>query len=364
MDRPNFHLIVVGAGLSGLVAAAAAANRGQRVALVHGGLGTFVYGAGCIGDLVAESEPEQDHAVAFFQELTAAAGVPFHGRPGVFHALPTILGTLQPVALAPASLWGGRQTRGARVAVVGVAGLSVFDADFVAERLNRHAVAAASGCVYLPRLIDLPRQDGLAHTPLALANHFDREDGFRRLLLAQLRVAGDGCDQMLLPAILGQRTAWDEVAALVGELGCTLGEMPTLPPSAAGMRLSNRLLGHLRQGGVEIFGGHPVRALELADGRCLGVVVDNPGHARRLAADAVILAGGPQSADLVPGWSGRVDSRQRPLNEDGDRLADGLYLAGALAVPAARHGGNGRAVVSGHAAALAALEQENGHATH
>ncbi|MGE5517406.1 MAG: FAD-binding protein [Bacteroidota bacterium] len=358
MGRQTFDIVVVGAGLSGLTAAATAAAAGARTALVHGGLGTFVYGGGCIADLTG-ADAEQP-ALERFRALTDAAGTPYDGHGGERGMLPTVLGTLLPVCMAPRGLWAGRVQPRQRVAVAGVTGLSAFDADFVAERLNR----LECGTSFHARRLELPRQDGLPHTALELANRFDRDPAFRQIVAAALHQAGSGFDLVLIPAFLGQWSDDGQLADLQAATGCPVGEMTTMPPSVAGLRLSNRLLAHLRGQGVELFGGHPLEALDLENGRCRGVTLKTPGHARELAAGAVILASGPHSAALLPGWSGALDTARRPLDGDGRPLAPTLYAAGALADPAAQHGGNGRAIISGHAAALAALKQEDDHAAH
>ncbi|HVI49723.1 MAG TPA: FAD-binding protein [Candidatus Sulfotelmatobacter sp.] len=362
MQSLKYDLIVVGAGLSGLVAAATAAEAGGRVAVVHGGLGTFVYGAGCIADLPAEGGEEQRRAVAFFEAMTEAAGSPYYGQPGDRHMLPTILGTFQPVSLVPFCLWGGRVQAGARVSVAGIAGLSSFDARFTAERLNQQAEELGLQSRYVPRIIDLPHEGSVPHSTLNIANRFDRDEPFRRLFAERLRAVQGECDQILLPACLGQQTSRIDIEDFQAQLGRPLGELPTLPPSMAGLRLNNRLLGHLRRRGVEMIGGYPLLSLDLADGICRGVVVDNPGRARTLAAKSVVLACGPQSETLLPGWSRRVDARQRPLNDQNQLLAEGIHVAGALLFPTGRRGGNGRAIVSGHAAALMAAGREKSHA--
>lgn len=358
-----YDVIVVGSGMSGLVAAATAANDGARVALVSEGLGSFVYGAGCVADLTEAENLCQHDAITLFMRLTESAGLPYRGNPGEVHLLPTILGTLLPASLVPPTLWDGREQAGQARLVVGINGLSSFDASFVADRLSEQSRLNGAGCVYRARVIDLPRVDGLPHSALSLANQFDRDDGFRDQLGDHLRRVRGEADGILIPAILGQRTTMDDIDRITQAVGCPVSELPTLPPSVAGLRLYHQILGHLRQSGVEVISGHPVQSLMTEDGRCRGVIVENPGRNRPIPARAVVLASGPQSQSLLPGWDGQADDRQRPLRADGSLWAKAVALAGALLCPQAQHGGNGRAIVSGHAAARLVLEQEADHAT-
>ncbi|OIQ94762.1 anaerobic glycerol-3-phosphate dehydrogenase subunit B [mine drainage metagenome] len=351
MDRPQYDVIVVGAGMAGLVAAATAAETGAATALVHDGLGSFVYGAGCVADLAAPAAAAETQALALFSRLTEAAGAPYHGGPGQQHRLYSILGTVQEAALVPAALWEGRGRPGLEVVVAGIAGLSAFDSRFLAERLRHRAAEQGLDCRYLPRDIALPRQDGLPHTPLLLANRFDADPAFRALLAQRLAPLAAEGGQLLLPSILGQRSTAADLAAFAAAAGTMPGELPTLPPSVAGLRLSALLLRQLRRAGVEVMGGHAVSALILAQGACRGVRLATPGHARTLSARAVLVAAGPHAGALLPGWSGGADSGFRPLEASGAPLARGLHVAGALLSGT----GNGRAIVGGHAAALAAL---------
>lgn len=234
------------------------------------------------------------------------------------------------------------------MAVVGVEGMSSFDSRFVVERLGRD---------YVARDIALPQEDGVPHSALNIANRFDRDPAFRRLMAERLRQAAADCDQILLPACLGQHSNHSDLVIFTAEVGKPIGEMTTLPPSVAGLRLNNLLTAHLRRLGVEFVGGYPLAGLEIENGVCRGVSVAVPGRTRRISARAVVLATGPHSQDLLPGWSGKADHLLRPLDGQGHVMLKGLTLAGALLAA-----GNGHAVQSGHAAALAALAQEANYA--
>ena len=45
---PNYHTIIIGAGLAGLTAACHLAQAGKKTLLVSGGVGTLVLASGCI----------------------------------------------------------------------------------------------------------------------------------------------------------------------------------------------------------------------------------------------------------------------------------------------------------------------------
>src|SRR5664279_2132217 len=146
MSGNRIDVLVIGEGLSGITAAAAAANQGLRVMLVSKGPGNFVLGTAGV-DLDGMSElglakygvDEMEEAITFFAELSASAGCAFHGGIRSRRLVPTIMGTFQTVSMAPRSLWKGDPRCRARVVVAGIASMPGFDADFVAERLSLHS---------------------------------------------------------------------------------------------------------------------------------------------------------------------------------------------------------------------------------
>ncbi len=82
MGTDRYDVVVVGAGLSGLVAAGAAAHRKLKVALVATGPGSFVTGPGWLKAqeiLRASAAPDLREAIAFFCEMARLAGCPFAG---------------------------------------------------------------------------------------------------------------------------------------------------------------------------------------------------------------------------------------------------------------------------------------------
>jgi len=354
MDGNAFDLVVVGSGLSGMTAAASAAAGGARVALTSTGFGNFVFGAGCVekGKIaISTTKKELAEAFAFFRTFAEEAGCPYAGGPEESLDLPTMFGTFQEVAMAPAFLAGAAASRGGRATIVGVKGLSSFDVGFIAERLTAEARKRGWSVTYDAWQIGLAAVPGTTPTLLQFANRFDRDEAFRDELLAALKPVARETDLIILPGILGMRSRHERIESFAAGLGCRIAELPTLPPSIVGLRLHYALEERLRQAGVEFFNGYPVSGLAIADGRCRAVSVATPARERTLAAEAFILASGQFSDHLLQGGLAGVDRQLRPLGTDGKPLAENLHAVGALLPAAAsggRRGGNELAIVTGY----------------
>lgn len=357
MESNRFDLIVVGAGISGMTAAAVAASHGRRVGLVNTGLGLFVFGAGCVESqqLLPNEAPEAlGEAIDFFCEVARLAGCPFHGGLGEQHHLPTIMGSFQTVALAPFYLWHSDTAAAIRAAVVGIKDLSSFDANFTTERLTSNARRREFAGSYVAREITLSKELGAAASTLQFANRFDRDPKFREELLEALKPIGQNVDLIILPGILGLRSRLREISEFEQALGCLLCELPTLPPSVPGLRLFDALEAHLRRIGVEFFSGFPVKRLEIENGHCSGVLVDIPARSLPLHAESVVLASGQFSTHLLGTAFFGVDGQLRPITGSGAVIADNLYATGALLRSTGGQGGNERAILTGYRAGMSA----------
>lgn len=351
----HFDLIVAGAGIAGITSAAAAASRGLKVALVSTGPGSFVLGAGCVEVQNTERGLQLlDESMSFFRNLTQLAGCSFHGGIDEVRYVPTILGSFQTVSLAPFSVWNGAPEAVAQVAVVGIKGLSSFDANFVAERLAYHAAKMGKGSTYFAREIELSIEEGTVASTLQFGNRFDRDLSFRQELFAALKPIAAKASLIIMPGIFGLKSGQDRIEPLETELGCLLCELPTLPPSIPGMRLFNRLESHLRHSGVELFTGFPIQQLVIENARVTGALLDAPARPLRLTADALILATGPFSSKLLGTSSFSVNGDLRPMDASGALIASNLYAAGAILHNSSARGGNAMAILTGYAAGMLA----------
>lgn len=358
MKSNQFDLIVVGSGFSGLTAAATAVRQGRRVGLVSAGSGMFVFGAGCIEN---QKLPEEEHpellgdAISLFHDFTREADIPFQGGLAEQHYLPTILGTFQAVEMAPFSV-AATAVAANRVAVVGIDHVTSFNADFTTERLQANAKRLGLPATYVSRQISLSNRDDVVPTPLHIANRFDRDESFRHELLETLLSIARDVDLIVLPGILGQRSGFSILSRFEQALHCHIGEMPTLPPSIPGLRLSNALEDHLRMRGVEFFKGYPVTSLMIEGNRCQGITIDTPAHTHSLSAKAIILASGKFSGSLLGNSSFEIDDQLRPVGTNGGPIAENLHVIGTLLPVKGPRGGNERAILTGYRAGMLAGE--------
>ncbi len=354
MSANGCEVLVIGEGLSGIMAAATAASEGSRVTLVSKGPGNFVLGSGCI-DLNGSDraklgliDDRAEAAVSFFLDLTAAADCAYSGGALDRHSVPTIMGTFQQVSLAPRGLWQADPQSFGRVLVAGIANLPSFDAKFLAERLSSHAQKMGLNTSYRSEVIALPHNPKHALTPIEVAGHIDRDNDYRTALAQALRPAIRDAELVILPGILGVKSNDTDLVCFEEDIGCAVCELATLPPSVIGLRLLNRLERRLVQLGVDISTGFPVRKLCTEGTHCVAVELDTPGRSRELRADIVILACGRFSDLLEPTMA--------EFTGYGSHL-DNVFACGSLLGQLEPRHRNAISILTGHQAGMLASKQ-------
>jgi glycerol-3-phosphate dehydrogenase subunit B len=412
------RVVVVGAGLAGLVAGIRLAQGGCRVTVVSTGAGGLHLSPGTIDVLgympervdqtgpalarLAAERPDHPYAalapeplgeaLAWFREATAALG--HEGDPARNMLLPTAAGAARPTALAPAGVAAGRLTGTQRVVAVGLRSLKDFYPAFLAENLGRAALP--DGASVTARALQIGWSARPDWADVAAPVHARALDlpAERARLAAELRPLVEPGELVLLPALVGMARPVEAWRDLQDRLGAPVAEVPTIPPSVPGMRLQAALVARLREAGGDLVLGPTAEGLDGANGRVSGVRVRAALRGRTLPADAVVLAtGGFASGGIVldshgglresvaglpvAGEAGlsprylddqpllragvRVDEHMRPLDDDGRVVWDNLHAAGGLvagAEPWREKSGEGIAIAGGHRAASAILGGE------
>ncbi|MBX3080459.1 MAG: anaerobic glycerol-3-phosphate dehydrogenase subunit B [Anaerolineae bacterium] len=367
-------VIVVGAGWSGLAAAAMALERGLKVRLIAQGIGTIIVTPGWISvwdsargdvrmalqDLVARV-PDHPYALAgldaveasvrLWREFTAKVGLPFVGELSHQKTLATALGTAQQAVLTAPGHSGeiGRQPL-----YVGFTGWR----DYYPTLTGAHTA-----------VIDLPdRNRAWDATPADIAREFD-DAGYRQQVVSSLKPRLNGATSVGFPAVLGMEDPAMVVKDLSTQLGVPVFEMPTLPPSVPGTRLFQHFRRYFLDHRMRFQVGHPVERGLVRGRRVTGVEVAAAGKPQLFEAKAVILAtgglygGGLASDDRGEIWEPifglpvqydhdrtrwfsddlldprghavhyfgvRVNDRMQPLDEQGKVVLENLYLCGHL----------------------------------
>jgi glycerol-3-phosphate dehydrogenase subunit B len=409
-------VVVVGAGLAGLTAAVRCAEAGAKVTVLAKGVGSTHLGPGTIdvlgympdrvqapGEAIEALEAGHPYAtigsdrvwkgVHWLREQFAAPGAPlpgyhFHGDLSANHLLPTAVGAAKPTAVVPVTMVAGDLRSGGPILVVGFRALKDFYPDLLADNLRRagHEARAVT--------LDAMPETRADASPVAFARAFD-DPAWRDRLAAELRghlEAGDA--RIALPAVLGQEDPASVWADLQEKLGRDVFEVPTLPPSVAGIRVYRTLRDALRRAGGRIVINAQAVGAERANGRLTAVRAHASQRERAYAADWVVLASGGWASgglELDSAWNARetvfglplahlpepgaprftpgyfdeqpmaragvaVDARMRPVEGD----AENLLVCGATvggAAPWREKSGDGISVATAYAASETILTE-------
>ncbi|MHB1500564.1 MAG: anaerobic glycerol-3-phosphate dehydrogenase subunit GlpB [Candidatus Dormibacteria bacterium] len=416
----SHDVVVVGAGLAGLVAGIRLAQAGRDVAVFATGYGGLPLAPGVVdvlgyveGPVTAPARElpgflaaHPDHPLAridsgalaaacrWFLGLVAPLGYQGTMERNLF--LPTAVGALRPTALVPETMAAGDLTQGGSVLIVGIQGCRDFYPQLLAANLA--AAPSPSGSRIEARAVQvaLPGNVGSLR-PQLLARRLEQPQ-VRAELAGLIRSELAHEERVGVPPVLGlenAREVWRDLQAAVGR---PLFEIPTIPPSVPGIRLQALLTRSLRRvggrlvTGASVVGGDGIggrlasvrvasaaREVEvradhfvLATGGVAtgGIVVERGGGAREvvlgLPTTAVDLQPDPLSEYFSPRAGDRlglaVDRLLRPVDRQGQPVYANLHAAGAIvggAVPWREKSGNGISLATGYAAATAILGELN-----
>lgn len=407
-------MIVVGTGLAGLTAANRLAQDGASVLVLAKGVGATHLSAGTIDVLGYTNGSRVERPAEALERLpeghpyglVGAAGVAaavewFKARiaegPSAPYAyvggieenllLPTAVGVARPSAVVPEAMAGGDLRGGAEICVVGFRALKDFHPSLLADVLGHSAPGVRARAIEL----DLLPENRVDANSLAFARAFDQA-AFRAevtaLLVARLRAD----ERVAFPAVLGiddPHGVWSE---LEQQLGHKVFEVPTLPPSVAGMRVYKSLRETLRRAGGRVILNNVVTGADSAGGRVTELRTRIGLREERRGADWVVLAtGGIASGgvELDSRWQARetalglpvagmpeagaerflpgyfddhpmarvgvaVDRELRPVDASGQRIYENVLVAGATlagAQPWREKSGDGISLSTGYRAA-------------
>lgn len=413
-------VLVIGAGLGGLCAALAAAEAGLSVRVIAKGMGALHWSAGTVdvlgymnGSPFAVDDPfgalaglPEDHpyrvvgaeralqSVQHFQQWMQAAGLPYAGAGTRNTLLPSAVGAVRPVYLAPEAQAAGTMPRDEPMLIVGIDPFRDFYPLMIAENLNKQGVAARAAYVPWEAVSELRDRN-----PVQLATGLEEPTQLATLARALKPLLRAG-ERIGFPAILGLDGHATVMQTLQEATGATLFEIPIMPPSVPGIRLFRALARLLQARGVRVEMNMEAVGFYAEDGHVRWV--ESATSARPLkhyAKQFVLATGGVLGGGFQSGMSGafwesvfrlplsvptdrsqwfnpnffaqggqpvfhggvRVDSSLRALDADGNVVYQNLRVAGNMLAGSdaiVEHSAEGIAIATGIAAGIGIAAQE------
>jgi glycerol-3-phosphate dehydrogenase subunit B len=335
---PHADVVVIGAGLAGLVAAARVAEAGATVTLVAKGHASTHWGSGGLdvaGPIGAATPAEGvahlaelDHpysflapdvapSVAWLLERLEAGGLPYAGNLDTpIRRVPTAIGGTRRVAIVPAAQaaalrpWDPDEI----LVIAGPAGYKDFWPAAIADSLGREAVWMGSDRPdrVVGIMVDLAGvADRRNLNALHLARRFDdpalRADDITRFAAAIRKAAGGRPGRVGIPAIVGLERHAEAWAELRARLPLEPFEIPLVPPSIPGIRLWRVLRQIIRAAGGRVQVGEAVARIHVEDGRVTAVEMEAAARSQVIRTEALVLAtGGIAGGGLVATHEGHI----------------------------------------------------------
>lgn len=315
----NAELVVLGAGLSGLAAASFAAARGLKTALVGWTRGEMPFASGLldllgvfpqdtknqieapwsgIESLIGEC-PDHPYSRVGLKRIRAAAGEFLHiledaklyytGRPDERNAaLATAAGTIKLTWRMPETMWPGVEAlaKRRRTLVVDFDGMKEFSALQLVEVLKERWPGLEA------RRINFPYPfSGKDRHNLLMAEALDSPQ-VRADLAKIIRPLAAGFELIAMPALLGIHDPRLAASHLEEMIGVPVFEIPTLPPSVAGERLSGGLDRALERAGVQLLFDRRVTRIEHSGSKCVRLLIGDEKSGEAVEANGFIIATG------------------------------------------------------------------------
>ncbi|MDO4949894.1 MAG: anaerobic glycerol-3-phosphate dehydrogenase subunit GlpB [Bacteroidales bacterium] len=305
----RFDTIVIGGGLSGLMAGINLMQRGQHCLIISSGQSALHFFSGSMELYGVEGNPMEaiaqlpashpyakigidnvqaivDTVKPFFQEI----GFILNGDSRMNHYRITPMGFLKPVWLTMeeyAHVTDKENFPWHQAALINIEGFLDFHASFLAAGLEKWGVESRIANVTLPQLEHIRRNPTeMRSTNIAKVLTGD----VIQRLAAEINLATNDAEVVIMPAVVGLYGK-EEVNSLKDKVYKPLRFIPTMPPSVPGIRMQIALRHFFQKiGGVYLL-GDSVESGIIRKNRLLGISTSNHGE-MRFEADNYIMATG------------------------------------------------------------------------
>lgn len=312
-------ILVVGAGMAGLMAAVTAAKSGLSVSVLSEGAGVISIGSGAVdflgyvnGKKITDNpfnhlnELDKNHpyniigaeniknAFASLIEISTSNGYEIKmNDEGLNQTAISIAGTTKPTYICSESNNASRILKAKKILFAGVEYLKDAQPALAVKQAKQYKVFADAE---LESTI-LKSPFGKTHrvlNSLDLARYVDKEEGFNWLKSELVRVSG-GFDAVIIPPICGTVNYTKSFKELQN-LGFILVEAISIPPGVGGYRLRNALISEAKKLDIKFIENCNVQRAVIENGKCKSLVALHNNIAGALeteySADKFIIATG------------------------------------------------------------------------
>jgi len=393
-EKKKVDLVVIGAGLAGMAAAAFAVESGIKTVLIGSTAGEILFASGAL-DLLGIHPVEQqnrwenpwagissliqdwpEHPYARlglenirngwnkFLDILQRADLLYRGSPERNVMLATCAGTLKITHQVPETMWPGVVGLKEKLAtlIVDFEGMKDFSAVQMVKTLGSRWPGLRAQRLKFPYpLKGVDRQNVFMAEAL-------RSPEVRARMAETVNSSLEGAELVGMPAILGLRQSQAVAADLEHQIGVPVFEIPTMPPSVPGLRLKDAIEQELLRCRAVLMQGRRAVAINQNGRKCLSVVVQSERSREIVETRGIVLAtgrflGGGLVAgrntireallDLPVHQPGKrkdwhlhsfldprghpvnragleVDDMLRPLGTDGRCACENLFVAGSL----------------------------------
>ncbi|GAV21894.1 anaerobic glycerol-3-phosphate dehydrogenase subunit B [Carboxydothermus pertinax] len=291
-------LVVIGAGMSGLMAAGAAVNQQKKVLVITKGQGALTLSSGCIDFNLKKLERDSANPLSkvqdvvqesfnFFKSLVKEQDLTYYGTPEATAKVLTALGTVKTTCLVPESMHVEEPEQFERLVAVGFKGYFEFSPELFLH------YAQKSG--FFPNLKEtgevhfVVEEKNLNPTYLALALG---SNPIKDRLITFLKPHVKPKTVFAFPAVLGN-LGEKLYLELEKELGAKVVEIPGGLPSIPGQRVYQALVKSLKQKGVQFIHNAEVKGYKEEAGKVISVLVEEAGgRVKEVYAKSFVLATG------------------------------------------------------------------------
>lgn len=312
-------ILVVGAGMAGLMAAVTAAKSGLSVSVLSEGAGVISIGSGAVdflgyvnGKKITDNpfnhlnELDKNHpyniigaeniknAFASLIEISTSNGYEIKmNDEGLNQTAISIAGTTKPTYICSESNNASRILKAKKILFAGVEYLKDAQPALAVKQAKQYKVFADAE---LESAI-LKSPFGKTHrvlNSLDLARYVDKEEGFNWLKSELVRVSG-GFDAVIIPPICGTVNYTKSFKELQN-LGFILVEAVSIPPGVGGYRLRNALISEAKKLDIKFIENCNVQRAVIENGKCKSLVALHNNIAGALeteySADKFIISTG------------------------------------------------------------------------